>query len=129
MARSIIASIPREAITGSAGFPVGASSASSWDSTFADIEEPIAVRRGVFGAGVVAVAFVLGASTGVTPFASQVQAPVTCYTAHAYTDRRRWSWQDARLLALAILERAEARRRALAEAEANFYAESETVDG
>jgi hypothetical protein len=37
---------------------------------------------------------------------------------------KRWTWREARALALAILYRAEQHRRRLAEAEAAFYADA-----
>ncbi len=37
-------------------------------------------------------------------------------------EAKRWTWENARRLAIAILLRAEARRREIAEAEARFYA-------
>ena len=53
---------------------------------------------------------------------AEAEAVTTC------NRRRLWTWRDARLLALAILQEAEERRRILVEDDARRYRESEAAE-
>lgn len=105
-------------------FTEGAPSASSWDSSRLTQGPRPTLHRGI-GAGAAVIAFVLGGTTSATTFAQHLNPTPIYYTAYVQEERRRWTWRGLRLLALAILHKAEARREEIAEAEARFYADPE----
>lgn len=116
--------IQSDSITGPARYLMPASSASSWDARAAVDVVSISANRAHFGTKALAVAFILGVVPSVTPTTVwQSGSSSLSYTAQLFEERRKWTWRSARRLALAILHRAEADRRALAAADAAFYAD------
>jgi hypothetical protein len=115
--------------TGSASFLKSSPSASSRDVP-SDPRDARLLSK-VLGTGVVTIGFILAVPTATAqPVASPpyLQFPAAHQTASAYAERRRWTWEDARAHALAILRRAEARRQAITRTEASFYDLEADVD-
>ena len=116
-----------ETSTATTYFMTVAPSANSWESEVVNPLDIGILTRSALSRGVVAVAFVLGASPTVTRVLPQSEGSSAYYT--TYEERHLWTWRDVYRLAMSIVEKAEAKRLALAKAEARFYSESDATEG